>query len=140
MYFRSLCCSSVKVFSALWSPKTQIGKKRNKGKNDSQIAFSLISGIPILILNTYFHFIFYLNRELNTICNFLIAFDAFLYVLNLGANNFILLPLIEAYWLTQPLLTCFLLESIFIFARDVSAAMPFAIGVERLVNVLFPLW
>ena len=75
-----------------------------------------------------------------SVCNFLIAFDAFLYGLFTCATNLFPLPLILAYWPTMPLLICFLIEAVFLFARDMSGAMPFAIAVERLINVFFPLW
>ena len=81
-----------------------------------------------------------MTRNLRSLCNNLIAFDAFLHVFNIGVNNLVLLPIIRTYCPIIPLFACFLVETLFMFAYDASASMPLVIGVERLLNVLFPFW
>ena len=71
-------------------------------------------------------------------CNFLIAFDALMYALSIGAKNYLLDPLIKALFQSMPLFPCLLLETLPIFCYETNASMPFVIGLERLFNVLFP--
>ena len=87
-----------------------------------------------------FHLIFFENRNLRSVCNFLIAFDAFLNVICISGNNLLLTPLIQMYWPTMPLYACFLSQMLFTFAYDLTGSMSLVIGLERFVSVFFPYW
>ena len=80
------------------------------------------------------------NRHLRSVCNFLIAFDAFLYALNIGVDNILLTTVIEALWPSMPVYACFLSQMLFMIVYEMTAEMPLVIGLERLFNVCFPFW
>ena len=78
-------------------------------------------------------------RNLRSVCNWMIAFEAFCTAFNLLSYLF-LTPVLSGLWPKMPTLDCFIFQAPFGFAYEMMAMMPFAIGAERFVVAFFPLW
>uniref|UniRef100_A0A183BX54 G_PROTEIN_RECEP_F1_2 domain-containing protein n=1 Tax=Globodera pallida TaxID=36090 RepID=A0A183BX54_GLOPA len=78
-------------------------------------------------------------RNLRSICNLLIAMDsAFLAQFQLNALITFLIALFGINFV--PVSTCFYLQALPIFSVMMSFCVMFQIGLDRLANVLFPIW
>uniref|UniRef100_A0A914IGG1 G-protein coupled receptors family 1 profile domain-containing protein n=1 Tax=Globodera rostochiensis TaxID=31243 RepID=A0A914IGG1_GLORO len=78
-------------------------------------------------------------KNLRSICNLLIAIDsAFLALFQLSALIAFLIALFGINFV--PVSTCFYLQALPIFSVMMSFCVMFQIGLERLANVLFPIW
>ncbi|KAI3419202.1 hypothetical protein GPALN_006954 [Globodera pallida] len=78
-------------------------------------------------------------KNLQRTCNLLIAMDsAFLALYQLNALITFLIALFGINFV--PVSTCFYLQALPIFSVMMSFCVMFQIGLERLANVLFPIW
>ncbi|KAI3411009.1 hypothetical protein GPALN_003093 [Globodera pallida] len=78
-------------------------------------------------------------KNLRSICNLLIAMDsAFLAMFQLNALITFLIALFGINFV--PVSTCFYLQAVTMFAVLMSFCVMFQMGLERLANVLFPIW
>ncbi|KAL3108994.1 hypothetical protein niasHT_012556 [Heterodera trifolii] len=79
------------------------------------------------------------SKNLRSMCNLLIASDsAFLALYQLNALIFFLLPIFGTIFV--PFWLCFWLQLVPYFGVSMSFSLTFQIGLERLTNVLFPIW
>ncbi|KAL3108840.1 hypothetical protein niasHT_015016 [Heterodera trifolii] len=79
------------------------------------------------------------SKNLRSMCNLLIALDsAFLALYQLNALITLLLPIVGINFV--PICLCFYLQLLPYFGVLMSTCLVFQIGLERLLNVLFPIW
>ncbi|KAL3111996.1 hypothetical protein niasHT_019286 [Heterodera trifolii] len=79
------------------------------------------------------------SKNLRSMCNLLIALDsAFLALYQLNALITLLLPIVGTNFV--PISLCFYLQFLPYFGVLMSICLMFQIGLERLSNVLFPIW
>ncbi|KAL3121284.1 hypothetical protein niasHT_008266 [Heterodera trifolii] len=79
------------------------------------------------------------SKKLRSMCNLLIALDlAFLALHQLNALITLLLPIVGTNLV--PICLCFYLQLLPYFGVLMSTCLVFQIGLERLSNVIFPIW
>ncbi|KAL3110822.1 hypothetical protein niasHT_014759 [Heterodera trifolii] len=79
------------------------------------------------------------SKNLRSMCNLLIALDsAFSALFQLSALIILLLPSVGKNFV--PICLCFYLQFLPYFGVLMSTCLVFQIGLERLLNVLFPIW
>ncbi|KAL3100037.1 hypothetical protein niasHS_001963 [Heterodera schachtii] len=79
------------------------------------------------------------EKSLRSMCNLLIASDStFLALYQLNALITFFLPIFGANFV--PIWLCFCLQLVPYFSVLMSLSLVFQIGLERLANVLFPIW
>ncbi|KAL3097710.1 hypothetical protein niasHT_020184 [Heterodera trifolii] len=79
------------------------------------------------------------SKSLRSMCNLLIALDStFLALYQLNALITFFLPIFGANFV--PIWLCFCLQLVPYFSVLMSLSLVFQIGLERLANVLFPIW